>query len=198
MCSRAHADGYLVPRIVLSRRYLLSLTSTLLVNLLFQTTASTSMSEFIIPSLARVVFAHSSSIVVAVASISAFYFIFLLIKYRDGRAIGTSARPDLDTVLGLYSFPITADFPAELTLSVWASRLAGVPLLGNISRLLKQGHRQMEFWTALRANQSADAKSAGKVLSLTVPGHRIIDATRPDVRFPSPIYFDSDAELLIR
>ena len=56
-------------------------------------------------------------------------FLYLVYQHRDGRAIGTKPRPDLDTVAG------------------------GVPLLGNMLQMIKSVETQLEWWTALRKRQ---------------------------------------------
>ncbi|KAL8280285.1 hypothetical protein RQP46_007399 [Phenoliferia psychrophenolica] len=77
-------------------------------------------------------------------------FVFLIATHWDGRAIGTKRRPDLATV-------------------------PGIPLLGNLLFLIKHGERHMENMTAFRkANPDQN-----KTISLTVPGRRIIDITKP-------------------
>lgn len=55
-----------------------------------------------ISSFTSQVLTEPTVIVGTLAVLSAIYFVFLLIKYRDGRAIGTSPRPDLDTLPGMY------------------------------------------------------------------------------------------------
>ncbi|KAL8277459.1 hypothetical protein RQP46_010181 [Phenoliferia psychrophenolica] len=81
---------------------------------------------------------------------TALVFLCFFIAYRDGRAVGTRSRPDLSTV-------------------------PGIPFFGNIFLLLRHGERQLELFTAIRKTN----KDLGKNMSLTVPGHRFIDITRP-------------------
>ncbi|KAL8276743.1 hypothetical protein RQP46_010852 [Phenoliferia psychrophenolica] len=84
------------------------------------------------------------------ASVLAVCLAYLAVSFRDGRAIGTVARPDLYTV-------------------------AGVPLLGNLFHLLKHGDRHMEMFADFRKSN----RQEGKILSVTIPGRRLIDITKP-------------------
>ncbi|KAM0786348.1 hypothetical protein ACM66B_001820 [Microbotryomycetes sp. NB124-2] len=77
--------------------------------------------------------------------------VYLLVRYPD-RGIGTSSRPDLEERRG------------------W-------PLIGNLPEIYKNRTALQELW--IRAHN--EAKHPEKFLSMTAPGRRIIDITRPDL-----------------
>ena len=56
-------------------------------------------------------------------------------------------------------------------------RSAGIPLFGNVFQVIKNGERGLEMFVALR--KANPDKS--KVMSLTAPGRRIIDISKPSV-----------------
>lgn len=89
----------------------------------------------------------------------------MIYHYRDGRAIGTHARPDLETLPG------------------------GIPLLGHLYLVLKSSakgsdpaglsprDRQVEWWSHQRSQQ----KDKSKTLTISLPFLRVIDGTQPDL-----------------
>ncbi|KAK4050286.1 hypothetical protein OIV83_003607 [Microbotryomycetes sp. JL201] len=77
--------------------------------------------------------------------------VYLAIKYHD-RGVGVSRRPDLETRKG------------------W-------PLIGNLPEIYANRTALQELW--IKAHK--EAKHPEKFLSMTAPGRRIIDITRPDL-----------------
>ena len=53
-----------------------------------------------------------------------------------------------------------------------------MPLLGNLLHLIARGDRHMEMFSALRREKPDN----GKILSITIPGQRLIDITKPSAR----------------
>lgn len=50
-----------------------------------------------------------------------------------------------------------------------------MPFFGNLFYLIKHGDRQLEMFTRLRKTNADPSKA----MSITVPGHRFIDITKP-------------------
>lgn len=112
-----------------------------------------------------------AQLIVGMAATFFGYFLYLVYQHRDGRALGTKPRPDLDTVAG------------------------GVPLLGNMLQMIKSVETQLEWWTALRRKQDDPTLPLSKYLDIygissspecsleslhafegiTLPGMRLID-----------------------
>lgn len=104
-----------------------------------------------------------------VLSFLAIYFGYLVYYHRDGSAIGTTPRPELYTV----GSPI--------------------PLLGNLLEAVRSGKmrdRQLEFWSKER-HKMMKKQGGSKVMTVTVPFLRVIDATTRKllIRIPLPVKY---------
>lgn len=79
--------------------------------------------------------------------------VWLLFKHRDGTAVGSTRRPDLET-------------------------RRGTIFLGNLQEVAQNRHRLIEYWIDIEK----DRQEPHKFLSLTIPGRpRIIHCSRPDL-----------------
>ncbi|KAM0756345.1 putative cytochrome P450 monooxygenase [Meredithblackwellia eburnea MCA 4105] len=95
------------------------------------------------------------SLLTAFAAFALSYFLYQLYKHRSGNAIGTNPRPDL------YSIP------------------GGVPLLGDVIFVSKRADRYLEALGDIKKHRQ-EANMEHKAVSLTLPGHRMIDITKPE------------------
>ncbi|GAA6003659.1 hypothetical protein JCM10207_003533 [Rhodosporidiobolus poonsookiae] len=103
------------------------------------------------PALAPIEAVSSLSPTVLLSLVAVTYIAYTLYRYRHGNAIGSKHRPDL-----------------------WEPE-GGCFLLGHLPLFLKNRGRFLELWA-----QWKEECPPGRTLSVTVPGRRFIDCSRPE------------------